>query len=99
MEESSSLYTKAKDLVIKLKDVEHMMLSPNLDALIDIDINLFGLWESFERDSMAAIERITDGSLTGVRLPTIFGYPEIVYYYNGILAFHTFKGQVMFSMK
>lgn len=94
MEESTLLYSKARELVNKLKEIEHMILSPNLEALIDVDINSFGLWESFEKDAMAAVERITDGSISPVRLPSIFGYPEVVYYYNGILAFHTFKTHV-----
>jgi len=94
MEESDSYYSKARELVGKLKEVEHMNLSPNLDALVDVDLNLFGIWGSFEKDAMATVERITDGSIKGIRLPSIFGYPEVVYYCNGILVFHTNKTNV-----
>lgn len=90
MEESAALYSKARELLAKLKEVEHMLLSPDLDLLMSVDVNLQGLWGSFEKEAMAAIERVADGTLTPIRLPKLFGYPETVYYYNGVLAFHTF---------
>lgn len=81
-------------MVSKLKELDQIILSPNLDTLVDVDINLNGLWQSFEKDAMTTIERVSEGAATGIRLPTIFGYPETIYYHNGIIAFRSFKGHV-----
>ena len=95
MDESIILYGKARELVNKLRGVDNIILNANLDALIDVDMNLFELWKNFEKDALGTVEKVNDGAISGIRLPTIFGFPEIIYYHNGIIAFRTFKGHVI----
>lgn len=95
LEESAVLYTKCDKILEKLKKMENIM-SPDLDSLIDLDLNLLGVWDGFEKDAMTAVEKINNGSLAGISVPAIFGLPEVVYYYNGILIYPTFKSHVFF---
>eukprot|EP01022_Parablepharisma_sp_SALTPOND_P021916 TRINITY_DN437_c0_g1_i3.p1 TRINITY_DN437_c0_g1~~TRINITY_DN437_c0_g1_i3.p1 ORF type:complete len:959 (-),score=192.97 TRINITY_DN437_c0_g1_i3:11139-14015(-) len=99
LEESTSLYIKAEGLFNKLKATDSIIASLDLDGLVDVDLSLLGLWESFEKDAMAAVQKLSEASISAITLPTIFGYPEIVYYYNGILIFPTFKGHVFLILQ
>ncbi len=96
LEESALLYTKVDALTKKLQAAERI-LGPEMDALVDTDNDLFGLWQSFEKDAATAVERISDSSLQPVVLPSFFGYPESGYYFNGILLFETRKNHVSLS--
>ena len=97
-EESAELYGKANMLINKLKKMDRVTNSPELSALIDIDIDLIELWQGFEQEAMAGIGKISEGKLSPIKLPTIFGYPETVYYHNGILIFHTSQNDVKFLL-
>jgi len=68
--------------------------SPELELLADIDTDLMELWQSFEKEAMTGIGKISEGTIISIKLPTIFGYPDIVYYHHGILIFHTYKEHV-----
>ena len=92
-EESTGLYRKLGQLVGKLQASPNLF-TPELDALIDLDVHLLGLWKSFEDDAMAAVERICTGALPSVRLPSLFACPETVYCFKGILIAPGTKGHV-----
>lgn len=94
LEESAELYAKANNLVNKLKKMERIIDSPELELLADIDTDLIELWQSFEKEAMTGIGKISEGTIASIKLPTIFGYPDIIYYHHGILIFHTYKEHV-----
>lgn len=94
-ERSSSLYSRANHLVSSLK--EDASNSKNLKELVEIDANLIDLWQHFEKTSMMGIDRMNEGVISSVRLPGLFGYPELVYSYSGVVIFRTHRGDVTFS--
>ena len=98
LEESSELYAKANNLVNKLKKMDRIIDSPELELLADIDADLIELWQSFEKDAMAGIGRISEGTISAIKLPTIFEYPDVIYYHHGIVIFHTYKEHVMYIL-
>ena len=85
LEESVNLYSRANELIIRLEKMSVILNSAELEALIDIDLDLVCLWESFEKDAMVGIEKIKNKSLAPIRVPYMFGYPSIIFYYNGTI--------------
>ena len=94
MEESIELYDKQKYLIRGVANSTRVMDSAELQELVKVDIDLIELWQSFEKDAMLGIDRINDGSISAIKVPTIFGYPNIIYYYNGIILFRALKNTV-----
>jgi len=77
-----------------LKQSKDILNAPELESLINADIDLISLWQSFEKDCLDAIDKIKEGSIKAARFPSVFGLPDAVYYYNGIILCRTFKRDV-----
>lgn len=85
LEESADLYARASSLLGRLKQMPHILDTSELESLIDIDLDLISLWQSFEKDSMLGVEKLKNKSIKPLRVPLIFGYPDTIFYYNGII--------------
>ena len=70
------------------------MITQELDVLTELDMDLINLWQTFEKEAMTGVLRVCDASLTALTFPSIFGFPDIVYYFNGIILFQLQKGHV-----
>lgn len=81
-------------MVGKIKKAKFITDSKELKELVQADLDLIELWKAFEKDAMAGITQINDGSISSIKLPSIFGYPDTVYHYNGILIFSARRGDV-----
>jgi hypothetical protein len=92
LEECGELYKKIAVSLTKLR-LGSSILMGELDVLADLDASLFALWQSFEKDALAAVELIASASLPTVTLPSLFGYPGAVYCYHGIILAPSAKGQ------
>lgn len=77
----------------KLELTENI-ITTDLDELVEADTHLYALWKSFEKDVNTGLELIGNASLAAITLPSIFGYPDTIYYYNGIIISPVVKGQV-----
>ena len=91
-EESVKLYRKLNCLVEKIKNV--VIDYNELRELVQVDVDLIKLWKAFEKESMVGIDQINDGSVSSIKLPSIFGYPDTIYYYNGIILIRACRGDV-----
>ena len=97
IEESADLYSRAGNLISRLKQMARILDSAELESLIEIDMDLIGLWQSFEKDAMLAAEKIRSNNLIAIRVPIMFGYPSTMYYYHGIIISKTSKEDVVIS--